>query len=277
MKPLADCFSIGTRVLGVAVACMLQAGVSHADIVTLSDNGSEATVNLGSSAGMSAWTVTGLPAGYENQLNQQWFWFRVGNGLAAPINDISAATYFLTGNNQLSATYANADVSVTIKYKLTGGGIGQADISEGITIQNLHPLTPMDFHFYQYSDFNLLNSGAGDSINLLSDYVVQWKGDTQIAESIVAPEASHFEANVVGASDSTLAKFASTPGLVLDDSKTEVYNADVTWAFQWDYMNLTTESIAKDKLISITFVPEPSIAALMGVGVLLLLRRRSKV
>ncbi len=274
MNSLNKPLSMGFRLLSLAAASRLMMSVCQAQVVTLTDNGSVAVVDLGSPAGMNQWTVTGLPGGMENQLHQQWFWYRINGGLAQPINTISPAIFTQGSANQLAATYANSDVSVTIKYTLTGGGVGQADISEGITLQNLHPATPFDFHFYQYSDFNLLNNPAGDSVDIVNNYVVQWKGDTQIAESIVAPDANYFEANVTGGAGSTLYKLNNTPDLVLNDNF-EVLNADVTWAYQWDFANLGTVAIQKDKLLSVTFIPEPSTFALaaLGLGAVLLRRR----
>ncbi len=270
-KPL----SMGCRALALAAASALMMAICQAQVITLTDRGSTAVVDLGSSAGMNQWTVTGLPAGMENQLHQQWFWYRINGGLAQPVNTIGPAVYSFDPNvpNLLSATYANADVSVTIKYTLTGGGIGQADISEGLTLQNLHPASAFDFHFYQYSDFNLLNNPAGDSVQMVNDYVAQWKGDTSIQEAIIAPEANYFEANFTGGADSTLNRLNTIPSLNLNDNP-EALNGDVTWAFQWDFMNLGTATIQKDKLLSVSFVPEPPTFAFVALGLAALLLRR---
>ena len=54
-------------------------------IENLVNNNSTALIDPNSSAGMFNWTVDGV-----NQLNQQWFWYRVGNNPEAPINTISA-------------------------------------------------------------------------------------------------------------------------------------------------------------------------------------------
>ena len=62
---------------------LLLPGQGIAQLVTLTDGGSTATVDLGSSAGMNSWTVNG-----QNQLNQQWFWYRANGGTAQPINTI---------------------------------------------------------------------------------------------------------------------------------------------------------------------------------------------
>src|SRR5512143_3786577 len=80
--------STAFRLLILTAVSVLMISVSKAQVVTLTDRGSVAVVDLGSSAGMNQWTVTGLPSGMENQLHQQWFWYRINGGLAAPINAI---------------------------------------------------------------------------------------------------------------------------------------------------------------------------------------------
>ena len=67
---------------------LLLPGHGIAQIVTLNDGGSSATIDLGSSAGMNNWTVLG-----QNQLNQQWFWYRTDGGAPQPINTIGGMTY----------------------------------------------------------------------------------------------------------------------------------------------------------------------------------------
>jgi hypothetical protein len=279
MNSLDDRVSTSCRFLALAVGAFLLTSASKADTVTLTDNGSVAAVNLdgaagGNPAGMYEWTVTGLPTGMENQLHQQWFWYSIDGQAAHPLDSISTAVYSQSAANQLSATYANGSISVTVMYTLTGGGIGQADIREGIKLQSLSG--PLDFHFYQYSDFNLLNSAPGDSVYMNNSTVVQWKGDTQIQETIASPDASHFEANTTDDANNTLSKLNGATTPLLNDNGM-IGPGDATWAYQWDFANLTDQVIQKDKLLDVTLVPEPSALALVSLGAAaLVLRRRTK-
>jgi len=249
---------------------------AHAQIVPLSDGNSLAYVDLGSDAGMYNWSVDG-----QNQLNKQWFWYRVGSGVAAPINTISTASYSTTGTDQLSATYTGSGWKLTVNYKLTGGslGSGTADIEESIMFTN-YSGGSLDFHLYQYSDFNLLGTPGGDQVFLDGNpidgytYAFQMKGLTQIAEAINLPAGNHAEANVT---PNTLNSLNSTADLILNDST--YASGDVTWALQWDKVVADGEQfdVFKDKLLSIEPIPEPSSLSLIGLGLLVLgVVRRSR-
>ena len=269
-------FSVAFRLLAFAVGAALLTSVSNAATVFLNDNGSTAAVNLdgpagGNPAGMYQWTVTGLPAGTENQLHQQWFWYSIDGQAAHPLETISAASYTQTANT-LSATYANGALSITVNYSLTGGGIGQADIAEGISLHNASG-TNMMFHFYQYSDFNLLNSPPGDTVTMDNTFVLQHKGDTQIQETIVDPNASRFEANTTDDPSNTLSKLNGPTRPQLNDN-TDIGPGDATWAYQWDFDSLMDTTIQKDKLLDVTLVPEPAALTLVSLGLAALLFRR---
>ena len=119
---------IGTSVL--ALALLPLANQARAD-VTLTDGSSTALVDVNSSAGMHYWGVNG-----QNQLSQQWFWYRTDNGLVNPINNLSAATVNQTAANAMTSTYNNGVFGVTISYLLKYNGVGSADITEGISVHN---------------------------------------------------------------------------------------------------------------------------------------------
>src|SRR5689334_5789467 len=140
-------------------------------IVTLTDKSAVAVVNLDSGAsnalGMTSWTIAGI-----NNLAQQWFWYRIGDsGAESPINAIGGLSFSQPDARTLYATYDNGSYGVTIHYLLTGSAFGpgisnvSSDISEGISIVN-HTANPLAFHFFQYSDFDLLGTPTGDTVQL---------------------------------------------------------------------------------------------------------------
>jgi len=234
-------------------------------IANLSDGGSTASVDLTSSDGMNNWSVNG-----QNQLHQQWFWYAIGSTAPQPINSLGLVSYNTIGLNEVTATYQNAQLTLSIDYVLAGGGVGSgsADITESISAVNTSGGS-MDFHFYQYSDFNLLGSGANDVVQLYGaagswNFVQQTAGASGIGEAIVAPSANHGEAALVG---TTLAELNGLSPVTLNDSSS-AGPGDVTWALQWDstLANGGMFDLTKDKSLFIQVVPEPSGIALVALG-----------
>ena len=223
---------------------------------------------------MFNWTADG-----QNQLVQQWFWFRVGNNAEASINTISAATFSQPDARSLNSTYDNGAYGVTISYLLTGfsPGSGVSDIAETISIIN-HTAAPLDFHFFQYSDFDLGGPG-NDTIQLGKNLRGQFNEAAQsdpgvaLTETVVTPGANHGEAAFF---NSTLLKLNNAVADNLSDALGPVGPGDVTWALQWDFSIAPGSSvgISKDKYLHILAIPEPSAIALLAVGAALVLRRR---
>lgn len=233
----------------------------------LSNNGSTAQVDVDSSIGMHWWDVDGS----QNQLQKQWFYYRIGGGVAQPVNAISTAVLDYSTANTLGVTYTSAgSFSLSVEYKLVGGGIGSGngDIKETISIINLGG-TSLDFHLFQYSNFDLLGSPNDDSVSISAtgtgyDSAVHWQGAYGISEGIVSPEANRAEANTAFSTETSL---TTIPGYNLNNNLS-VLNADVTWAFQWDNEIAVNDGlfIFKDKSMSIAPIPEPSSIALLALG-----------
>jgi hypothetical protein len=214
---------------------------------------------------MNYWSVDG-----QNQLNRQWFYYRVGGGLAQSIDAISSATISYQTANTIVASYANAQFSLDITYILTGGslGSGTADILETITVNN-HSGGALDFHFFQYSDFDLGGTPGGDSVSITSggggyDYVLQYKGPLQIGESINQPPANRGETDEAF---NTLNRLSSIAGYNLNN--VDSYGpGNATWALQWDVLIADGASfdVFKDKKLEISPIPEPSALAIFALG-----------
>ncbi len=256
-----------------------------AQIVSMNNSGSTATVNLGSSAGMNFWSVNG-PTG-QNQLNQQWFWYSVNGGPSQSIDTIAnqpggSLTYNLSPDQgTLNALYKDSTLSVAITYTLQGAGVGSdsADLQESINILN-NSATGFNVNFYQYSNFNLLQNNQ-NLINVFGSpgaysTIVQTTmvGGNGIEETIDQPLANYAEAGLAGSVLSDVTAGNTLNGTVAAGP------GNVAWAFEW------TESVGaganvdiyKDKNLSIHPVPEPSSIALISFGLAacgLVRRRRS--
>lgn len=270
----------------VAVVASLQWSSfrASAQIVTLNNQNSSATINVGTlagnSGGMTNWTVDGV-----NQLVQQWFWYRApGMNSEQPINSIGAPLVVTPDGRTLYTTYANTQYSVEVDYMLTGTSphSGTSDISEAIRISNT-TASSLSFHLFQYSDFQLGGDRSHNIVQLGTDLrglyneadITKDNSGDSLSETVVSPGANHGEAALAPATFNKL-----TDGKVdtLNDNVGPTAPGDAIWAFEWDFTIGAGESvsISKDKWLHST-VPEPSTYALMSLGMagFLFWRRKS--
>ena len=277
MRPPLNLIGQRLSLVWVAIAAIAISGSvspSNAQIVTLSENNSVALVDTGSQAGMFYWAIQG-----QNQLQQQWFWYAVGNNAPASIDTISApAVGLFSGTRGLSLTYAQAGFNVNISYLLSGGAVvpvgdsGVSDIGETIRIQNT-TAAPLPFKFYQYSNFDL--GGAGnDTVQLgtnprgLYNEAIQSDPLAGLTETVTTPGANHGEAAFF---NQTLLKLNNGVNPVtFDDNLAPVGPGNATWALEWDFVINpgNTALISKDKYLTVVIenIPEPSALALVGLG-----------
>jgi hypothetical protein len=154
---------------------------------------------------------------------------------------------------------------------LNGGaaGSGASDLAEQISITNTTD-GPLDFHFFQYADFDL---GAADTAVFTNlNAVQQSNGVSHLTETVVTPVPAHRE----------IAFFPVTLNMLNDGAPTTLSDTppigtvfgpdDVTWAYQWDFVipQGGTVQISKDKNINTNVVPEPTLVSLLGLAVSLL-------
>jgi hypothetical protein len=273
----------GIAVLAVTMGLAIQ---STAQIYTLTDLNSVASINLNPNdplrpVGMYDWSVGG-----QNQLAQQWFWYRVGNAAERSIDWISTPAVSLIDNRSISIAYNTTTFGVEINYLLTGGAVGSrvSDILETIRIRNFGT-TPLDMHFFQYSDFNLQGSPNNDVVRLgtnlrglfneASQHDAGLPAGQGLTETVTTPGANHGE---LGIGNYTLSRLNDDLPTVLNDGMGAVGPADVTWALQWDLTINPGSSvvISKDKNVYVTVIPEPSTFALLSLGLAAIaFRRRS--
>lgn len=248
----------------VALASVTQ--VASAWTYDLTNRNSSATIQADAPYGMSDWTVDG-----QTQLYRQWFFYRKGNtGPEKPINNLTLTSATMVAPNILNTVYHSGNVfSIGITYQLLGGEFGSSSssIGEQIKISNLTG-SALNFHFFQYVDFDLGGNWLGDTVTLeqnaqgLFEKAYQTKGNFYFADEVVSPAANHGE---VGLSESTLVKLNDASPTTLSDNVGPV-TGDAIWAFQWDVVIPAYQSfdIAINK--SVYVVPEPSAIAFLSVG-----------
>jgi hypothetical protein len=266
----------GRIFIAIIVVMMTGTATLAADVV-LTDGNATATFDLNSSAGMKDWHVDGV-----DHMFQQWFWYRIGDaGGESSIDTLGLDIGWSTdtdGDGQhehLFARYVDqaGKFKIEIDFSLTGGtaGSGTSDLAESISIINTSATETLNFHFFQYCDFDLNDTLVDERVEITGgNTATQENLGYTVAETVETPLASHYE---VGIYSSTLNSLTDSNPTTLGDVAGPLTNEDLTWAFQWDYTLPPngTFIISKDKLI----VPEPAtLCLLVGGGTVLMLRRR---
>ena len=245
--------------------------------VTLIDRNSVVTIDPNSSNGMYSWVVDGA-----QHMNRQWFWYRLGKtGAEASVDKLNLTFLKSSDGNEdpnnerlvMKYTDPNGKFVMEIDYVLTGGDPGSrtADIAETITIKN-RSTEKLDFHFFQYCDFNLNGDGNSDSVTITGgNTAIQTGLSSSTSETIVASSPSLVETSLVPTLLNSLNDPLSPTTL---SGITSAGPGDVCWAFQWDFDIAPgmTVMISKDKLIT----PEPGTLALIVLGGTMMLARRRR-
>ena len=260
-----------TIITGLVVAACLVATQARAVLgVELNNGNSKVTIDPYNQMGMNTWYVDG-----QNQLYQQWFWYRIGQNAEKSIDTIGLPVVNQYSASQMNSTYTGTGFTLTIDYGLVGGAAGSGDstISESITINNTSG-SALDFHFFQYSDYNLGGVNS-DTVTLASDFsnALVTSGQNGLGEFVLTPKANLGE---VAPYDQTLLKLNNGVANNLDGSTGPLGPGDITFAFQWDFTIAAggSKQISKIKNLDVVVVPEPTSALLGLVGVGLLVSRR---
>ena len=250
------------------------AGRCDAATYTLSDGSSQVSFDSGS-GNLFSWSVDS-----QNQLNVQNFWYRLngGNNVALSTLGTPVVSYSVATPNQLSVTYAGPQVSVGVSYTLRGtsAGNGKANIDQIVSIQNVSG-SLQNFNLFQFSDYNLMNTVGGDSAVMYANFggkligVDQYKGSTHftVNSTTLTPPAD------IGEIDTTslggVLRVAGT-GSDLTSATTTATGADVSWALEWIYGNMTPGQqdlvSLNNSITGVQPVPEPSVFALLMGGAL---------
>lgn len=269
---------------------MVAASVAQSDAqtsYTLSSLNSSAQVNVAASGantpGLSSWLVDGV-----SQLNQQWFYYRLGSGSlsfsgsAASIDGISGGLPTSVTQNSassLSVLYANASFSIQVDYSLLGlgAGSGGSKLGETVTFRNLTGST-LYLQFLDYSDYNLAGQTGGQRAgfysNAAGNTLFQTLGSAAltnklVASSLIGGHLTHAQAGLLG--DGLQAGLQSGSVSTLNDNAA-AGPGDVVGAAEWDVVLAPNGSLGNaftlTETIGLVNVPEPSSLALLGLGAL---------
>lgn len=257
-------------IAGLAMTLVVLAawGVPRADAITLTDANSTVEINPTSQSGMSSWKVEGV-----NQLFQQWAWFRTGATGKESSLDTLPVVASLISSRILDLTYTGVGFKIDVLYALTGGSAGShvSDIGETIRIINTSQ-SALDFHFFQYADFNLNGTPGGDTVEVLNPSKTrQTEGGTVQQTVQVAGEAATTRFQV-GLAPVILNLLNDLLPTLLNNFGGPV-TGDATYAWQWDFSLGAGGSfiISKDKHLLtaselLTPVPEPASLLLFGTA-----------
>ncbi len=220
---------------------------------------------------MNNWSVDG-----QNQLSDQWFYYRIGNsGTGSSVGSLALTSVSQPTASSLDTIYTSpGQFSLEVDYSLVGStpGSGTADLSEQIKIQNLSGSSLL-FNFFQYANFQL--GGPGNVNNQMVQLMTNRKGlynealvtagNIQLTENVdsaISPGANNGEADVA---PNTLNHITGTAGYNLDNT-TNSGPGNTTWALQWTNNIAVNGTLVINKDLSIEGVPEPSTWAVLSLG-----------
>ncbi|MGC3958927.1 MAG: PEP-CTERM sorting domain-containing protein [Verrucomicrobiota bacterium] len=247
----------------ISTAIISIGSTANAASFALTEGNSTFVVDPMSQTGASQWSIGG-----NNQLNQQFFWYRTSSGPQYSIeNGATTITPTYNGADKLSVKYNYGGIfSIDVHYNLNSLGGNSAQMEQSVGITNLTG-GALSINFYQYNDFNLAGTAGSDEVWIENSAALQQEGTLAITESGIDPLAMYFEGNTTGGTSSTLYKLNNSANLNLDN--TGYASGDATWAFQWQFnlsgINSGVE-ILKGQNLAITLIPEPTTLSLALLG-----------
>jgi hypothetical protein len=286
-------FTSALALFSTVVLCFLSS-LSAATGQVLADDNSQVDIVPASQAGMSHWVVQGI-----DQMQQQWFWYGLGNGPVASIDTISTPTVNLNAANNATIGYGlPGSFSISVNYLLHGGtnvpigpqyndGIARSEVLQTVTISNTSS-SMLPFHLYQYAHLDVLG--------LNGHQTAQFRGTTltpagpfievdqsafpyDFGDSFEALVTTNLDLAEVAPLGQTLAKLNSGGPVNLGPPyfSGPLGPGEVTWALQWDFNIPAGGSaiVATDELLqNLRNVPEPAAAGLIAAGFMTLFRSR---
>lgn len=252
--------------------------------VTLIDRNAQAEFNFDGSPGvigMRDWIVEG-----QDQLQQQWFWYRVGAaGPEQPIDSISAPVVVASnlnvnpGNERVKVTYTAATIKVEVTYVLSGGltGSGASALTKTIRITNPSAAT-RSYRFIEYVDFDLMNALPDDVVQITGGNTATQSDPTlSVTQTVTTPAPATYAGTLVGGLGDILSLLSDAlpNDLVIAPGP---LGGNAAWGFQWNFSLAPGNSFLISDIKSLTLVPEPAtLVALVTALAVAAGRRRSRI
>ena len=266
-------FAVGASSL---VTCVVLHGLAGAQV--LSNNNSVISFNFGSSQGMTNWVVDG-----NDQLNQQWIWFRIGSGSGQmDLSSISAPIVNFANPGQVNVLYSNSLYGAQISYTLTGNsvGSGKSALTEQINFFNYSSSSTLDLHLYVYGDYTLGGAAYANSQNVK---MTSSPVGTSVQTVFGAPGLTNKIVLVSAPSRVEAALYPTTYNELTGGSDATLNNATLagpghsTWAFEWDSVLGTNSSLGNISITDTMQVPEPAAIGFGLMGLFMAWRIRRSV
>lgn len=274
--------AVGAAISAASLLSFSSGSQCQANII-LTNGNSSVTIDPTASAGVENWDING-----QNQINQEWFWYRAGSsGPESSIDTLggTSALYDTTGNGQNDTavlTYGSSSgLKITVTYRLSGGQSGSktSDLGETIQIAN-DGKSSQTYSFFEYENFNLDGLTTGQSASISGKNTATVSGNGWQEQTNVSPVSTDYDANTY---PTLLNKLTTTSGYNLPNVATSGPGDEET-GFEWtvSIMAGCSYEISGDQIITgptSQTVPEPvsAAAAAMGLGTLLIVRPRRKL
>lgn len=245
----------------ILLAAILAATSMQVSAATINSGNTQVDINT-ATGGADNWIVDGTDPLYE-----QRFYYRIGS--TGP--EMSLGSLGVTSQGGYGAfyetKYAGTGFNVVMQYTASGGqaGSGVSNLGINIAINNTGNAA-LDFHLFQYNDFDL--SGPGnDTVQMTNaNTILQTNGANVLQETVATPRPDAWELGI----------YPATLESLIDDSATILLNnngpisGDVTWTWEWNSSVAAGRSanISKSLRVDLAPVPVPAAVWLLGSGLI---------